>query len=132
LGIRDAEHEESAPGASTLFISRLACSLVGKTQEIKIAPDSIAHRAYGKQGVMEQFFCNYGLNAAFRNEVDRGKLSITGVDPEGEVRIVELTNHPFYVATLFLPQVASKPENPHPLMLAYLKAAAAFQSRRND
>ncbi len=132
LGIRDAEHEESAPGASTLFISRLACSLVGKTQEIKIAPDSIAHRAYGKQGVMEQFFCNYGLNPAFRNEVNKGKLSITGVDPEGEVRIVELTNHPFYVATLFLPQVASKPENPHPLMLAYLKAAAAFQSRRND
>ena len=132
MGIRDAEHEESAPGASTLFISRLACSLVGKTQKIKIAPDSTAHRAYGKQGVMEQFFCNYGLNPAFRNEVDRGKLSITGVDPEGEVRIVELTNHPFYVATLFLPQVASKPENPHPLMLAYLKAAAAFQSRRND
>jgi len=132
LGIRDAEHEESAPGASTLFISRLACSLVGKTQEIKIAPDSIAHRAYGKKRVMEQFFCNYGLNPAFRNEVNRGKLSITGVDPEGDVRIVELTNHPFYVATLFLPQVASKPENPHPLMLVYLKAAAAFQSRRND
>jgi CTP synthase (UTP-ammonia lyase) len=131
LGIRDAEHEESAPGASTLFISKLACSLVGKTQEIKIAPDSIAYRAYGKQEAMEQFFCNYGLNPVFRNEVNKGKLSITGVDPEGEVRIVELSDHPFYVATLFLPQVASKPESPHPLILAYLKAAAAFQTRRN-
>ena len=131
LGIKDAEHEESAPGASTLFISKLACSLVGKTQEIKIAPDSIAHRAYGKQEVMEQFFCNYGLNPVFRNEVNKGKLNITGVDPEGEVRIVELSDHPFYVATLFLPQVASKPESPHPLVLAYLKAAAAFQTRRN-
>ena len=131
LGIRDAEHEESAPGASTLFISKLVCSLVGKTQEIKIAPDSIAHRAYGKQEVMEQFFCNYGLNPVFRNEVNKGKLSITGVDPEGEVRIVELSDHPFYVATLFLPQVASKPESPHPLILAYLKAAEAFETRRN-
>ena len=131
MGIKDAEHEESAPGASTLFISKLACSLVGKTQEIKIAPDSIAHRAYGKQEVMEQFFCNYGLNPVFRNEVNKGKLNITGVDPEGEVRIVELFDHPFYVATLFLPQVASKPESPHPLVLAYLKAAAAFQTRRN-
>ena len=131
LGIKDAEHEESAPGASTLFISKLACSLVGKTQEIKIAPDSIAHRAYGKQEVMEQFFCNYGLNPVFRNEVNKGKLNITGVDPEGEVRIVELSDHPFYVATLFLPQVASKRESPHPLVLAYLKAAAAFQTRRN-
>ena len=131
LGIKDAEHEESAPGASTLFISKLACSLVGKTQEIEIAPDSIAHRAYGKQEVMEQFFCNYGLNPVFRNEVNKGKLSITGVDPEGEVRIVELSDHPFYVATLFLPQIASKPESPHPLIFAYLKAAAAFQARRN-
>ena len=130
LGIRDAEHEESAPGASTLFISKLACSLVGKTQEIKIAHDSIAHRAYGKQEVMEQFFCNYGLNPVFRNEVNKGKLSITGVDPEGEARIVELSDHPFYVATLFLPQVASKPESPHPLILSYLKAARAFQTQR--
>jgi CTP synthase (UTP-ammonia lyase) len=130
LGIKDAEHEESAPGASTLFISKLACSLVGKTQEIKIAPDSIAHRAYGKHEMMEQFFCNYGLNPAFRKKVTEGKLSITGVDPEGEVRIVELADHPFYVATLFLPQVASKPESPHPLILAYLKAATAFHTRR--
>jgi CTP synthase (UTP-ammonia lyase) len=130
LGIRDAEHEESAPGASTLFISKLACSLVGKTQEIRIAPDSIAHRAYGEQRVTEQFFCNYGLNPAFRDEINTGKLNITGVDPEGEVRIVELSDHPFYVATLFLPQVASKPESPHPLMVAYLKAAAAFRTGR--
>jgi CTP synthase (UTP-ammonia lyase) len=132
LGIADAEHEESAPGASTLFISRLACSLVGKTQEIKLAPDSVAHRAYGNQEVREQFFCNYGLNPLFRDEVNKGKLHITGIDPEGEVRIVELSDHPFYVATLFLPQVASRPENPHPLIVAYLKGARAFQTGRAD
>jgi CTP synthase (UTP-ammonia lyase) len=129
LGIKDAEHEESAPKASTLFISKLACSLAGKTQEINIAPDSIAHRAYGEQKVTEQFFCNYGLNPVFRDKVNSGKLSITGVDSEGEVRIVELSDHPFYVATLFLPQVASKPERPHPLILDYLKAVALWTRR---
>jgi CTP synthase (UTP-ammonia lyase) len=122
LGIKDAEHEESAPGASTLFISKLACPLIGKTQEIEIATDSIAHRAYGAQHVAEQFFCNYGLNPAFRDEVKRGKLNSTGVDSEGEVGIVELSDRPFYMATLFLPQIASTPESPHPLILAYLKA----------
>jgi CTP synthase (UTP-ammonia lyase) len=127
LGIGDAEHEESSPGASTLFISRLACSLVGKSQEIKISPDSIAHQAYGKKEAVEQFFCSFGLNPAFRKEVDKGKLSITGVDPEGEVRIVELSDHPFYVATLFLPQVASTRETPHPLIVEYVKAANAFR-----
>jgi CTP synthase (UTP-ammonia lyase) len=132
LGIKDAEHEESAPGASTLFISRLACSLVGKTQEIELASGSIAHRAYGEQKATEQFFCNYGLNQVFRDEIDNVNLNITGVDPEGEVRIVELANHPFFVATLFLPQVASKPENPHPLILAYLQAAADSRTRKTS
>jgi CTP synthase (UTP-ammonia lyase) len=127
LGITDAEHEESSPGASTLFVSRLSCSLVGKTQEIEIAQNSIAQRAYGKQKVMEQFFCNFGLNPAFRKDVEKGRLKITGVDSEGEVRVVELPGHPFYVATLFLPQVASGPDRPHPLVLSFLKAAAAFR-----
>jgi CTP synthase (UTP-ammonia lyase) len=132
LGIADAEHEESSPRSSTLVISRLTCSLVGKTQKIAITPDSIAHRAYRGKEVMEQFFCNYGLNPAFRDQIRKSKLNITGVDPEGEVRIVELSDHPFYVATLFLPQVASSPGTPHPLIATYLEAAIAFQSRRKN
>jgi CTP synthase (UTP-ammonia lyase) len=128
LGIRDAEHEESAPGASTLFISKLACSLVGKTQKIEIAPDSLASQAYGGKEVLEQFFCNYGLNPAFRAEIDQGDLVVSGVDSEGEVRIVEIPAHPFYLATLFLPQVASKPDSPHPLIAAYLQAAVAVKA----
>jgi len=83
--------------------------------------------------VTEQFACNYGLNQQFREKVGAGKLKITGVDVEGEARIVELSDHDFYVATLFLPQVSSKPDRPHPLIIAYLRAALAFHnSRRND
>ena len=58
LGIRDAEHEESAPGALNLLISRLASSLVGAEQTIKILPGSVAHRAYGRDEVTEKFACN--------------------------------------------------------------------------
>ena len=132
LGIVDAEHEESSPGAPTLLISKLTCSLVGKTQRIAIAPNSIAHRAYGGRKVLEQFFCNYGLNPTFRDQVKKGKLDITGVDPEGEVRIVELSDHPFYVATLFLPQMASSPKTPHPLIVSYLEAAISSPNRRGS
>jgi CTP synthase (UTP-ammonia lyase) len=133
LGIQDAEHEETAPGARTLIISKLACSLVGKTQTIKIVPDSHAHQAYKQQEVTEQFYCNYGLNPEFRDKVDKGQLKITGVDLDGEARIVELSDHPFYVATLFVPQISSKAEKPHPLIIAYLRAAQAYQtSRRNN
>ena len=129
MGIHDAEHEETAPNAPTLFISKLACSLVGKTQTIKILPGSHAHQAYGQQGVTEQFYCNYGLNPKFRDKVNKGQFNVTGVDLAQEVRIVELLDHRFYIAVLFLPQISSKPESPHPLMVAYLKAALSF---RND
>jgi CTP synthase (UTP-ammonia lyase) len=132
MGIQDAEHEETSPGAPTLFISKLACSLVGQTQAIEITAGSRAHLAYGQAEVREQFSCNYGLNPKFRNKLGKEQLKITGVDPDGELRIVELSNHPFYVATLFLPQISSRPESPHPLIVAYLRAALAFQTSQKD
>jgi CTP synthase (UTP-ammonia lyase) len=120
--MRGAEHQETAPEASQLLITRLACSLVGQTQAIQVVPGTRAYQAYGTVAV-EQFRCNYGLNPAYRDSLFGGALRIAGTDPEGEVRIVELTGHPFFVATLFLPQLASSPERPHPLILAYLQAA---------
>jgi len=128
LGIEDAEHEESAPAAPTLLISKLTSSLVGKTQKIKMVRGSLVHRAYGRDEVSEQFACNYGLNPQFQDKVEKGQLKITGVDLYGEVRVVEISDHPFYVATLFLPQISSAPGSPHPLIVAYLRAALAFRT----
>ncbi len=127
MGIRDAEHEETAPGAASLVISKLARSLVDKTRTIRILPGSLAHRAYGRTEVRERFSCNYGLNPRYRDRLDSGQLKATGFDLDGEVRIVELSDHPFYLATLFIPQVSSKPESPHPLLVSYLRAALSFR-----
>jgi CTP synthase (UTP-ammonia lyase) len=55
---------------------------------------------------------------------------IAGEDGEGNVRIVELRSHPFFVATLFVPQLSSEPGDPHPLIVAFLEAAAAFHASR--
>ncbi len=127
LGIYDAEHEETAPDASRLVISQLACSLVGVSQRVHITPATLAHRAYGKEEVAEQFHCNYGLNPKYRDQISKGELKVAGLDPDGEVRIVELSHHRFFLATLFVPQLSSSPDMPHPLIEAYLEAARAFQ-----
>jgi len=74
------------------------------------------------------FNCNYGLNEEYRPAMDTGELKIAGVDPNGNARIVEHSRHRFFIATLFLPQFSSKAETPHPLIMAYLKSAAAFQN----
>ena len=115
-----------------MLISKLTCSLVGRTQTIKIKPGSRAYQAYRQEEATEQFHCNYGLNPQFFDKVDSAGLKITGVDLEEGARIVELSDHPFYIATLFLPQIPSTPENPHPLIVDYLKAAIAFQASRNQ
>ncbi|MGE5206215.1 MAG: hypothetical protein ACM3PW_11395 [Chlamydiota bacterium] len=47
----------------------------------------------------------------------------------GEARAVELVGHPFFVATLFQPQLSSSPEKPHPLLTAFIQAAAQFAGR---
>ncbi len=118
-----AEHEETSPNASSLVISKLVCSLVGQEQTITILPGSIAYQAYQKATAMEKFRCNYGLNPAYQDKLLSGRLKISGLDDNGDVRIIELSGHPFFIATLFIPQLSSLPGAPHPLMTAFLKAA---------
>jgi CTP synthase (UTP-ammonia lyase) len=125
LGLHGAAHQESDPDGSDLLISRLACSLVGQAQAVDIAPGTRAHRAYGVDVTVEQFRCSYGLNPLYREAIRSGPMQVVGVDANREVRIVELPAHRFYVATLFLPQLSSSPEKPHPLILAFVRAAIA-------
>jgi CTP synthase (UTP-ammonia lyase) len=127
LAIQDAEHEETAPDAPRLVISKLTCSLVGTTQPLTILPGTLAHRAYGRAAVLEQFACNYGLNPVYHEHFGQGGLKIAGRDETGEVRLVELAAHRFFMATLFLPQLSSSPAQPHPLIVAYLQATQQFQ-----
>ena len=130
LGFQNAEHEETAPEASHLLINKLVCSLVGSTETVTLTLGTLAHRVYGKTEAVEQFACNYGLNPAYREQISQGELKIAGIGPAGEVRVVELSAHRFFIATLFLPQLSSTAESPHPLLLAYLKAAQAFRASR--
>jgi CTP synthase (UTP-ammonia lyase) len=111
-----------------LFISKLSCSLVGQTQIVNLTPGTRAYQAYGKEEVAEHFACNYGLNQAYRDAIEHGEIKVAGIGQDGEVRIVELSHHRFFLATLFVPQLSSSPEAPHPLITEYLKAAMAFQA----
>lgn len=130
LGFADAQHAEYDPNASRLFITALTCSLAGKTLLIKIKPDSLAWRIYGRQEVEERYHCNFGLRADCRSQLESAGLLTTGVEAgdeqsRGESRIVELPNHPFFVAALFVPQMRSTTESPHPLIEAFLRQAEA-------
>ena len=124
LGFADAEHEESAPNASRLFISRLGCSLAGRSMSIALEPGSELARIYGRRTVQEQYLCNFGVNPSYVETLRSGALRVVGSDAEGEVRAVELAGHPFFIGTLFLPQLSSTASHPHPLVSAFVRACA--------
>jgi CTP synthase (UTP-ammonia lyase) len=94
---------------------------------ICIVPDSLARQAYGKESAVETFQCRYGLNETYRESLNDGKLMVTGLDKEGHARIIELQNHPFFLASLFLPQMSSQPGRPHPLIRSFIHAAAKLK-----
>jgi CTP synthase (UTP-ammonia lyase) len=122
LGFADAEHEESNPNASRLFISRLACSLVGRSMIVRFQPGSLVAQLYGQTSAQEQYFCNFGVNPAYTEKLRSGPLRIVGSDDEGVARVVELAGHPFFVGTLFIPQLTSTPTVPHPVVSGFLQA----------
>lgn len=132
LGFADAAHAESDPDASTLFISSLACSLVGTTMRVHLSPSSRVFQMYRRAVVQEQYYCQFGLNPAYQATIHDGGLRVVGVDDNHEARIVELPEHPFFVGTLFVPPLTSTPEQPHPLILAYLQAARADRGHPTD
>jgi CTP synthase (UTP-ammonia lyase) len=124
LGFADAQHAEYDPNASQLFIHRLECSLVGRALEVRLAADSLARRLYGTATAIEQYYCNFGVNPAYVEPLSSSALRIAGSDDEGEIRVVELPDHPFFVGTLFVPQLLSTEGKPHPLVTGLVRAAA--------
>lgn len=123
LGFTDAAHAESDPDASVLFVTPLNCSLVGQTLSIQLDPASRVFVIYQRVAIEEQYYCRFGLNPRYQATLHEGGLRVVGIDHQQEARIVELPDHPFFFATLFVPQVNSTPEQPHPLLLAYLQTA---------
>jgi len=124
LGFADAQHEETQPDAPAPFISRLACSLESRTLTITLEPGSLIAGLYNRTTVREQYHCNFGVNPIYVDKLRSGPLRIVGSDAEGVVRAVELTGHPFFVGTLFLPQHTSTPADPHPLISGFLRACS--------
>jgi CTP synthase (UTP-ammonia lyase) len=124
MEVRDAAHAENDPYASCLFITPLSCSLRGKSMEVNLKPGSRAAQIYRTTQAIEKYYCNFGLNPVYQEQLERAGLEISGTDSLDEVRIMELPGHPFFLGTLFVPQASSTKENPHPIVLQWLRAAA--------
>jgi CTP synthase (UTP-ammonia lyase) len=122
LEFKDAQHAEYDPYASNLLISQLACALAGREMRLTFSPGSQVAEIYGARSATEEYYCNFGVNPNHISLLKSGPLQITGSDSEGEIRVIELPGHPFFLGTLFVPQTRSTAEQPHPLVTAFMKA----------
>lgn len=105
----------------SVLITPMTCALVGETQEISIRKDSRAHQIYQKDSVVEKYNCSYGLNEDYRDRFEHSDLEVVGVNPDGDARMIELSNHRFFLAMLFQPQLHV--ESLHPVIVSFLEEA---------
>jgi CTP synthase (UTP-ammonia lyase) len=92
---------------------------------VRILPGTRAAELYGRDEAVERYYCNYCLNPEYRPALEASGLRVSAEDADGEVRIVELDGHPFFLGTLFLPQMTSTEDEPHPILVGLAEALSA-------
>jgi CTP synthase (UTP-ammonia lyase) len=132
LGLREADHAESNPDAALPLIAPLSCSLAEATGEINLHEGTRIRAIYGQEQIVEGFNCNYGVNPEYQSLLRDGKLHISATDEQGDVRAVELDDHPFFIAVLFQPERSALRGVVHPLISAYLQASVRSAKSREE
>lgn len=122
-GIPTAAHAERDPDGEDLLLVPLTCSLVGHEGLVDVTPGSLAERVLGATRTVERYHCAYGIDARYLERLQFHGLVFSGRDADGEVRIAELPDHPFFLASLFQPELAEG-SRPHPSIRALAAAAA--------
>ena len=94
-----------------------------------IQPGTLAHKLYGKDSVTERHRHRYEFNPAYRDELENAGLVISAVNDEhGLVEVVELPDHPFFIACQYHPEFQSAPNRAHPLFSGLVSAALEHKS----
>jgi CTP synthase len=95
-----------------------------------LTPGSRAAQAYGVREVSERHRHRYELNTEYAEVLAEGGLVVTGASPDGLLpEVVEVSEHPWFVAVQFHPELKSRPLAPHPLFAAFVAAAYATGGR---
>jgi CTP synthase (UTP-ammonia lyase) len=142
LGIKDADSAENNSGSKNIIIYPVACAvpdrkkdapkLSGAIPEIRLRPGSYLQSFYTQDTVTEEFFCNFEVNPEFEWAAMEAGFPVVARGPKGEIRAIESPTHRFFIATLFQPQLTSQPNKPHPVILAFVQAAADWGRKKLD
>jgi len=129
------EFEERTPNpVISLLAEQQGMKEMGGTMRLgaypcRLKPGTTAVKAYGEKVIFERHRHRYEFNNAYREKLESLGLTLSGLSPDQSlVEIVELKDHPWFVAVQFHPEFKSKPNQAHPLFKAFIQAALAHQS----
>ena len=95
----------------------------------KLKKNTLAYKDYGETLIKERHRHRYEFNNAYRDILEKNGLIISGINPEtGLVEIIELKDHPHFIASQFHPEFKSRPNRPHPLFTSFIKASIEFKN----
>ena len=93
-------------------------------QPCQLTVGSRAGQLYGSFVINERHRHRYEFNNAYREKFEKAGFVFSGLSPDGKlVEVIELKDHPFYIASQFHPEFLSKPHQPHPLFKGFIAAA---------
>ncbi|MGE0405342.1 MAG: CTP synthase [Candidatus Korobacteraceae bacterium] len=142
VGLADAHSSEFDPATAHRIIYKLrelrGVEELGGTMRLgswpcKLEPGSRAREAYGEDEIYERHRHRYEFNREYEEPLTAAGLKITGTTPDGTyVEIVEVAGHPYFLGCQFHPEFKSKPLEPHPLFVSFVKAAYEHSTHQRD
>jgi CTP synthase len=134
-GLKDATSTEFDKGTANPVISMMEeqkkIKQLGGTMRLgtwvtDLKPGTKAHQLYQADTIKERHRHRYEVNEDYKDQFEAAGMVISGISPKGDLtEMIELPNHPHFVACQFHPEFLSKPNNPHPLFNGFVKAALA-------
>ena len=138
VGIHDADTGEENPACPHKIIDLLpdqeAEGDLGGTLRLGLYPcrlveGTLAHQLYGQEVVQERHRHRYEFNNAYRERLAAAGLTFSGLSPDGRlVEIVEIKDHPFFIAAQFHPEFISRPNRPQAIFDGFVAACQAYQA----
>ena len=133
LGYEDANSEEFDEETTHPVIhimkEQIGINKKGGTMRLgsypcKIEKNSLAYKVYNKAEIAERHRHRFEYNNTYKEEMEKAGLICSGISPNGKlVEIVELKNHPYFIASQFHPEFQSRPDRPAPLFVNLIKSA---------
>jgi CTP synthase len=117
------QHNVTAKGG-TMRLGRYPCNLKSGSK---------AAQVYGESVIWERHRHRYEVNNDFRDQLSKAGLSFCGISPDGKlIEMIEVPDHPYFLASQFHPELKSRPDNPHPLFVGLVDAMIQEHARRAE